>query len=97
MPLQFTAGVDQSVRDALTADPNFVHPDFTDRPAWVLRSGSPRRTRIVGATRRGSFDHTIIGFDTLTEGEHVVIHNHPTEIFWTAADAALANAEIAHP
>lgn len=92
--LRFGSDVDQSVRDALTANPSFVHPDFRDRPAWVIRNGMPRQARIVGAVRRGSADYAITAFDVLADGENVVIRTHRASLFWSQDEASLAQGEI---
>ena len=39
----FGSDVDASVRQALMTDADFVHPEFVDRPAWIIRDG--RRSR----------------------------------------------------
>lgn len=92
--LRFGSGVDKSVKDALARDPEFVHPEFVDRTAWVIRDGRPREARIVGAVRRGGPDYTIVAFDVLADGEAVVIQTHWTEVFWSQEDAALAQSEL---
>lgn len=92
--LGFGPGVDQSVKDALARDPEFVHPDFVDRTAWVIRDGQPREARIVGAVRRGGADYTILAFDVLADGEAVVIRTHRAEVFWSQEDAVLAQSEL---
>ncbi len=92
--LRFGSDVDQSVRDALAANPSFVHPDFIDRPAWVIRNGMPRQARIVGAVRGSSADYTITALDVLADGENVVIRTHRASVFWSQDEASLAQGEL---
>lgn len=63
--LRLGAGVDRLVKAALARDPGFVHPDFVDHPAFVIRDGKPRQARIVGAIRRSGADYSDHRFRSL--------------------------------
>lgn len=90
-PIRYGTNVDQSVRDALTADPGFSHPDYADHTAWIIRDGYPCEARIVGVVR---------DITTYAPRAFVVLRSHlaitipAQDVFWSRDDAADAQTEI---
>lgn len=83
----FGADVDDSVRQALTRDPDFVHPEFVGRPAWIIRDGSPVAVPVVGRLSRALRRPLLVVRD-----RHIVYT--VDGYFWTRADAARAQAAL---
>lgn len=83
----FGSDVDASVRHALTADANFVHPEFVDRPAWIIRDGLPVVVPVVGRISRALCKPLLVIRD-----RHIVYT--VDSYFWTHAEAASAQAAI---
>ncbi len=83
----FGADVDASVRQALTADANFVHPEFVDRPAWIIRDGLPVAVPVVGRISRALRKPLLVIRD-----RHIVYT--VDAYFWTHAEAVSAQAVL---
>lgn len=90
--VRFGTGVDASVREALAADPGFVHPEYASHPAWVLRDGTPQVARIVEVERVSAADPTATRFAVLAQD--VVIMHGTEQVFWSKDDAARAQAAL---
>lgn len=88
----FGSDVDASVRQALMTDADFVHPEFVDRPAWIIRDGAPIAVPVVGRVSRALCKPLLVVRD------RDIVYTVDS-YFWTQAEAASAQAafnEIFH-
>jgi len=83
----FGSDVDASVRQALTADANFVHPEFVDRPVWIIRDGSEVAVPVVGRVSRA------LAKPLLVVRDRDIVYT-VDNYFWTQTEAASAQAAL---
>lgn len=83
----FGSDVDASVRQALTADADFIHPEFVDRPAWIIRDGSPVAVPVAGRISRA------LGKPLLVVRDRDIVYTVDS-YFSTQAEAASAQAVL---